>query len=199
MDNLPQYQTSEGRTVFGGGGIMPDLFIPSDTSGITSYFNSVARNGNNILYLYTLKYSDMNYDKLSSFQTYQELYNYLQQCPLLSDFTDFAAKQDVKKRPVLIDISARLIETHLYAYITRNFFDDNGFYPIFFRDDKTIHQAVKAIKEGRSVPSMSALSGQGLSECTNAPSRRYGLTKERIQGNYTSYDENRRTLLVGKA
>jgi carboxyl-terminal processing protease len=152
MDNLPQYRTSGGRTVFGGGGIMPDIFIPGDTSGVTSYFNSVTR-GSNILYIYTLEYSDAHYEKLSSFRTYQELYGYLQQCPLLSDFTDFAASRGINKRPVLIGISAGLIETHLYAYIIRNFFDDNGFYPIFYKDDESIHQALRVIKEGKSRPS----------------------------------------------
>ncbi|MDR1644338.1 MAG: S41 family peptidase [Tannerellaceae bacterium] len=164
VDNLPQYQTVGGRTVFGGGGIMPDLFVPSDTSGITSYFNSVTRNSN-ILYLYALEYSDTNYERLSSsFPTYRELYTYLQQSNLLADFTDFAAGQGIKKRPLLIDISARLIETHLYAYITRNFFDENGFYPIFFRDDEPIRQAVKAIKEGKTTPSVNSLPGEKLSE-----------------------------------
>ncbi|MDR1555427.1 MAG: S41 family peptidase [Tannerellaceae bacterium] len=191
MDNLPEYQTSIGRTVFGGGGVMPDLFIPSDTSGITSYFNNVARNSN-ILYLYALKYSDANYDKLSSFRTYQELHAYLQQQPLLTDFTDFAAEQGVKKRPVLIDISARLIETHIQSYIVRNFFDENGFYPIFFKDDETIRRAVKVIKEGKSTPSPDNLSDKGISECMEeagaspSPVRRYGLMKERIRENHTA-------------
>jgi carboxyl-terminal processing protease len=153
MDNQLQYQTSGGRTVFGGGGIMPDIFIPSDTSGVTSYYNSITRNSH-ILYLYTLEYSDAHYEKLSSFRTYQELYDYLQQCSLLSDFTDFAASQGIKKRPALINISAGLIETHLYAYIIRNFFDENGFYPIFFKDDESIHQALRMIKEGKATPSL---------------------------------------------
>jgi carboxyl-terminal processing protease len=188
MDNLPKYQTSMGRTVFGGGGIMPDLFIPSDTSGITSYFNSVTRSSN-ILYLYTLRYSDANYDKLSSFRTYLELSAYLQQQPLLSDFTDFAANLGVKKRPALIDISAKLIETHIQAYIIRNFFDEGGFYPIFFKDDATIRQAVKVIKEGKSTPSVDSLSDKDVSAgCTNtsSPTRRYGLVKERVRKNHTA-------------
>jgi carboxyl-terminal processing protease len=168
---------------------MPDLFIPSDTGGITSYFNNVTRNSN-ILYLYALKYSDTNYDKLSSFQTYQELHAYLQQQPLLTDFTDFAASQGVKKRPTLINISAKLIETHIQSYIVRNFFDDKGFYPIFFKDDETIRQAVKVIQEGKSTPPVDNLSNKDISagcvNTTTAPTRRYGLMKERIRENHTA-------------
>lgn len=150
-DNLPKYTTTIGRTVFGGGGIMPDIFIPSDTSGITSYFNSVARNSN-VLYLYALEYSDKNFEKLSSFGTRQELYKYLTQQPLVSDFTDFAVTKGIKKRPALIEISGRLIETHLMAYISRNFFEEEGFYPIFYRDDVTVLRAIQVINEGKSIP-----------------------------------------------
>jgi carboxyl-terminal processing protease len=151
MDNLPQFKTSMGRTVYGGGGIMPDIFIPSDTSGVTSYFNNITRNSG-VLYLYVLEYSDRNFDKLSSFKTYQDLYRYLEQQPLLSDFTNFAAEKGIKKRPALIDISAKLIETHLMAYISRNFFDEAGFYPVFYKDDVTILRAIQVIKDGKSIP-----------------------------------------------
>jgi carboxyl-terminal processing protease len=150
-DNLPQFKTSMGRTVYGGGGIMPDIFIPSDTSGVTSYFINVTRNSG-VLYLYVLEYSDRNFDKLSSFKTYQDLYRYLEQQPLLSDFTNFAAEKGIKKRPALIDISAKLIETHLMAYISRNFFDEAGFYPVFYKDDVTILRAIQVIKDGKSIP-----------------------------------------------
>jgi carboxyl-terminal processing protease len=176
MDSLPQFETSMGRIVRGGGGIMPDIFIPSDTSGITSYFNSVASNSG-VLYLYVLEYSDRHFDKLSSFKTYQELYQYLEQQPLLSDFTDFAATKGIRKRPALIQISAKLIETHLMAYISRNFFDEAGFYPMFYKDDVTILRAIQVIKDGKSIPA------PGNTESTltqSAPSGIWGLYKEKV-------------------
>ncbi|GAB6394081.1 MAG: peptidase S41 [Bacteroidales bacterium] len=150
-DSLPEYKTLKGRTVFGGGGIMPDIFIPSDTGGVTTYFNQVTRNSN-LLHLYTLLYSDTHYDKLSSFDTYQALYDYLQRQPLLADFTNYAAAHGIKKRPALINISAGLIEIYLYAYIIRNFFMEAGFYPILNEDDETIRCAVGVIREGKSFP-----------------------------------------------
>lgn len=176
MDNLSEFHTSIGRTVYGGGGIMPDIFIPSDTSGVTSYFNSVART---TLNLYTMLYSDEHFEKLSSFKTYQELYNYLQTQPLLEDFTDFAAEQGIKKRPTLIAISAKLIESQLYAYIVRNFFDEAGFFPIYYKDDPTLLRAIQVIKEGKSVPTLDSLSEKSISECAS-PLRRYSLSKERV-------------------
>ncbi|EJX00686.1 peptidase, S41 family [gut metagenome] len=152
LDDSLKYQTVGGRTVYGGGGIMPDIFIPRDTSGITSYYSNVINSG--VLYLFTLYYSDKNYDKLGEFDTWQELYSYLQQQPLLSEFVNFAASKGVRKRPTLINISARLIENQLQAYIVRNFFDDAGFYPIFMKDDQTLLRAIKIIKDGKSVPAV---------------------------------------------
>ena len=150
LDDSLKYQTIGGRTVYGGGGIMPDIFIPRDTIGITSYFSSLV--GSGVLHLFTLEYSDRNYDKLSSFKTWEEMYAYLQQQPLLSQCVNFAATRGIKRRPRLINISSSLIETQIQAYITRNYFDDAGFYPIFYKDDPTLLRAIKVLKEGKSVP-----------------------------------------------
>ena len=94
INNSLKYQTSLGRTVYGGGGIMPDIFIPRDTSGVTSYFSNVINSG--VLNLFTLEYSDNNREKLSSFKTYQELYNYLKKQPLLDKFTNYAVSKGIR-------------------------------------------------------------------------------------------------------
>ena len=150
INNSLKYQTSLGRTVYGGGGIMPDIFIPRDTSGVTSYFSNVINSG--VLNLFTLEYSDNNREKLSSFKTYQELYNYLKKQPLLDKFTNYAVSKGIRKRVTLINISAKLIENQLHSYILRNFFNDEGFYPIFLKDDVTLLKAVEVIEQGKSMP-----------------------------------------------
>ena len=150
LDDSLKFQTIGGRTVYGGGGIMPDIFIPRDTTGITSYFSTLV--GSATLNLFTLLYSDNNYEKLRSFKTWEELYAYLKQQPLLSECVEFAAKKGIKRRPRLINISGKLIENQLQAYIVRNFFDEPGFYPIFYKDDTTLLRAIKVLKEGVSVP-----------------------------------------------
>ena len=73
MDDSLKYQTVGGRTVYGGGGIMPDIFIPRDTSGVTSYYSNVVNSG--VLYLYALEYSDRHREKLGSFKTWEEYYS----------------------------------------------------------------------------------------------------------------------------
>ena len=150
INNSLKYQTSLGRTVYGGGGIMPDIFIPRDTSGVTSYFSNVINSG--VLNLFTLEYSDNNREKLSSFKTYQELYNYLKKQPLLDKFTNYAVSKGIRKRVTLINISAKLIENQLHSYIIRNFFNDEGFYPIFLKDDVTLLKAIEVIEQGKSMP-----------------------------------------------
>ncbi|MCL3852951.1 MULTISPECIES: S41 family peptidase [Parabacteroides] len=178
-----KYHTMIGRTVYGGGGIMPDIFIPRDTSGITTYFSSIVNSGT--LYLYALEYSDKNREKLSSFTTYQDLYKYLQSQPLLYDFTNFAASKGIKKRPTLINISGKLIENQLQAYIVRNFFDEAGFYPIFLKDDPTLLRAIQIINEGKSVPTIDKENAnKGIADSQTTASKRYSLTKEIVREDY---------------
>jgi carboxyl-terminal processing protease len=149
IDSL-EFKTIGGRPVYGGGGVMPDIFIPRDTTGITSYYSNVVNTG--VLYQFSLTYSDKNHDILKSFGNYNDLYEYLKQQPLIHEFADYAASKGIKKRPTLINISQNLIETHLYAFIVRNFFDYEGFYPILLKNDLTLKKAIEVINEGKWNP-----------------------------------------------
>ena len=182
-DNL-KFHTSIGRTVYGGGGIMPDIFIPRDTSGITSYYTNVVNS--NVLYLFALDYSDKQHDQLAAFKNWKELYAHLQQQPILEQFVEFAASKGIKKRPTLINISGKLIENQLHAYIVRNFFDDEGFYPIFLKDDVTLKRAVEVMKQGKSVPTLENVTSNGNMQSQAGHPKRHGLAKERIFGDYTA-------------
>ncbi|MDR1381817.1 MAG: S41 family peptidase [Tannerella sp.] len=164
MNDSLEYKTAGRRTVYGGGGVMPDIFIPRDTTGMTSYYSSVVNTG--VLYQFALDYSDKNQERLSSFDTYGKLHEYLQQQPIIQEFADFAASKGIRKRPTLINISKNLIETQLYAFIVRNFFDYEGFYPILFKDDPTLNKAIEVISEGRWKPE---LIGLYEAERNNAP------------------------------
>ncbi|MDD2436807.1 MAG: S41 family peptidase [Massilibacteroides sp.] len=181
MEDSLRYETTAGRLVYGGGGIMPDIFIPRDTSGVTSYFSTVVNTG--LIYQYALEYSDKNRKRFATFASYLDLYKHLQQQPLLQDFTNFAALKGVKKRPTLIKISGKLIETHLQAYIIRNFFDEAGFYPIFLKDDPSLLRAIKVLNEGKNLSFIDfikqATHGGNL-RSQAFPAKSYGLAKERI-------------------
>jgi len=145
MNDSLVYQTVGGRTVYGGGGIMPDIFVPLDTTGYTSYYGQL--NDSGALYLFTLEYSTKNQDKLKNFNNYTALYEYLKQQPLMDELADYAASKGIKKRPTLMALSKNLIERRLYAYIVRNFFDNDGFYPLFLQDDHSLLKAVEVIEK----------------------------------------------------
>lgn len=150
MDEDLIFTTVGGRTVYGGGGVMPDIFIPRDTSNITSYYSNIINSG--VLYQFTLEYSDRNHSSLNKFKTYEELYSYLQAQPILYEFVQYAESKGIKNRPTLVKVSEGLIKKSLYAYIIRNFFDYAGFYPVFQQDDETLHRAVEVLKNGKWRP-----------------------------------------------
>lgn len=180
LDDSLRYQTLAGRTVYGGGGIMPDIFIPRDTSGITSYYSNVISSG--VLYLFALEYSDRHREEFAAYGSWKELYAHLRQQPLLEEFTNFAVVKGIKKRPTLIQISGKLIENQLQAYIVRNFFDDEGFYPIFLEDDVTLLKAVQLLKEGKAWPTLNNQneSIDGNMQSKAGRTKGYGRGKEKI-------------------
>jgi len=152
IDSLA-YNTLGGRTVYGGGGIMPDIFIPRDVNenqGVITYFLNVYNSG--VLLQFTLEYSDKNRVKLSSFSTFQELYAFLQRQPLLERFVEYAESKDIHRQPSIIDLSKEMILSSIHSLIVRNFFNNDGYYPIIQKDDKTIQRAVQVLKNGEWNP-----------------------------------------------
>lgn len=150
LSTMDVHKTVLGRPVYGGGGVMPDIFIPRDTVGITSYFSQLQQNG--IIYEYAFLYTDQHREALKKFQSYQELWAYLKKQSLLENVVRYAESKNIRRRPVLISRSAKVIENLLQAYIVRNFFGDKGFYPIYFDKDPAVQKAVEVIKKGEAFP-----------------------------------------------
>ena len=145
MKDSLEFKTVGGRTVYGGGGIMPDIFIPRDTTGVTSYYSNIVNSG--VLYQFVLDYSEKNHDLLDKFGDYKELYEHLKRQPLVNELVEYAASYGIKKRPNLLNISYNLIERQLYAYIIRHF-DKEGFFPIIHQEDATVNKAIDIIRKG---------------------------------------------------
>ena len=142
--NLTLYQTLGKRAVYGGDGIMPDIFIPRDTVGLNSYFNTVVNS--RLDEQYAMMYSDSNRKNLSSFDTWSELYRFLRQQPLLLNLISFADNNGVRRRPYYIQESSELFEKNLHAYIVRNFFGEEAFWAAYYKDDPLIHKGVELIE-----------------------------------------------------
>ena len=136
--------TPGGKVVYGGGGIMPDVFIPADTTDVTKYFIEVS--GRNILYRYTIEYADRHREALNAVQTIGDLQALLDSDKtLVDDFVRYAARKGVAPRYGDIARSRRLIEAQLRAYIGRNTKLEN-IYPV----DNVIVRAVGILKEDKN-------------------------------------------------
>lgn len=138
--------TPGGKVVYGGGGIMPDVFVPADTTDVTRYFIEVV--GRNILYRYTIEYADRHREALNAVQTLDELDRLLDSdTTLVEDFVRYAARQGVAPRWREIARSRKLIEAQLRAYIGRNTaLEDNGFYANIYPVDDVIVRAMEVLK-----------------------------------------------------
>lgn len=138
--------TAGGKVVYGGGGIMPDQFIPADTTDMTPYFMEVS--GRNILYRYTIEYADRHRDALNNVQTIEELQTLLDSDQdLVADFVNYAKRQGVKPNYRELAISRHLIEAQLRAYIGRNtVLEDDGFYKNIYPIDPVILKAIEVLQ-----------------------------------------------------
>lgn len=150
VSGLTPFSTLSGRTVYGGDGIMPDIFMPRDTVGINSYYRSLANN--DFIQEYAMLYSDLNRNKLSEFSTYEELADFLQKQPLLINLVSYADNNGIRPRPYYIQQSKKLFEEQLVSYIVRNFFGEEGFYPVFLQGDSQFIKSVELINLGMASP-----------------------------------------------
>ncbi len=144
-----RYTTPGGRTVYGGGGIMPDIFVPMDTTGMSRYYTEVW--GRNILYRYTLDFSDRHREKINSIRTVEELDDMLSGYDLIGDFVAYARARGVEPDYRDIAVSRNLIESQLRAYIGRNTpLEDVGFYANIYAVDPVARRAVEELSRKRS-------------------------------------------------
>ena len=144
------YHTSLGRTVYGGGGIMPDIFVPQDTTGMTSYYRMAATRG--LIIRYTLDYTDKNRNKLKEYDTPQKMEAYLKTQNLLEKFAEYAEKKGLKRRNILMYKSKQLFEESLYGNIIYNMLGIEAYITYSNLTDKTVQKALEVLEKGASFP-----------------------------------------------
>lgn len=140
-----KYYTTQGRVVYGGGGIMPDVFVPIDTTGNSEYLSAISRKG--LEYQFSFDYTDKNRKKLEKFKNIDELIKFLNSDDLLNKFVKYANNNGVKKDKKGLKTSKKIINTQIKAYIARNMFDNDGFFPVIKDVDNTLNKAIKIIKK----------------------------------------------------
>ena len=149
VDKNKLFETAHGRKVYGGGGIVPDIFVARDTTGITSYYAAVANAG--LIQKYAYRFTDTNRQKFKKLKDYKQFLRVLPNDEaLLMDFVTYATKNGVPARWYYINISRNLLLTQLKALMARDMFGNDAFYPIYNRNDKDIEIALKAINKHKA-------------------------------------------------
>ncbi|MCD8290724.1 MAG: S41 family peptidase [Prevotella sp.] len=146
----PEYHTSIGRTVYGGGGITPDIFVPEDTIGMTSYYKQAAMNG--LILQYAFIYTDDNRAKLSSFTKMSELASYLNKQNLVDKFATYADKHGLQRRNLMIKKSFNLLNRYLNSRIIYNIMDEDSWIEYINLDDNVIKTSLNVFKNNAAFP-----------------------------------------------
>lgn len=150
LDESLRYKTSIGRTVYGGGGIMPDIFVPQDTLGSSSYLSTVLSKGLTIRY--SFQYTDQNREKLSNYKDAESMLTYLRNQGIIENFVRYAEGQGVKRRNILIHKSMRHLERSIYGNIIYNMLGKEEYIKYLNDDDVTVKTAIELLEKGETYP-----------------------------------------------
>ncbi len=140
----PAYHTHNGRTVYGGGGITPDIFVPEDTSHVTSYYKEAAMSG--LILQYAFNYTDQHRPILSKFTEMMPLANYLDRQNLVNDFANYAARYGLRRRNLMIMRSHTLLQNYIDSRIIYNILDEQAWIEYLNLSDETVKAALDVFK-----------------------------------------------------
>lgn len=146
----PAYHTSIGRTVYGGGGITPDIFVPEDTLGMTSYFKEASMSGLILQFVFT--YTDDNRPKLRNFKEMMQLADYLDSQNMVEQFVSYADKHGLKRRNLLIKKSHKLLDRVIDSRIIYNMLDEQAWTQFINQDDPVIQKTLEVFSKHEAFP-----------------------------------------------
>ena len=150
LDENLRYSTGLGRPVYGGGGIMPDVFVPQDTTGVSSYLIEVSNKG--LILQFSFQYTDRNRAKLSEYDNEEDLLKYLRHQGIVEQFVRFADSKGVKRRNLLIHKSYKLLERSLYGNIIYNILGREQYIRYINQSDATVKKALDILERGEAFP-----------------------------------------------
>jgi carboxyl-terminal processing protease len=144
-----KFTTPGGRTVYGGGGIMPDVFVPLDTEGISGFYNEA--NGKGLIVQFAYDHLDVHRKQIVArypdFESFKNNFSILDKD--YAEFVTYALKNGVKKDEKGISYSSSLIRIQLKALIARQIWKNKGFYPIIHELDFTLRRAEELMKSNQ--------------------------------------------------
>ena len=150
QDETSIFHTSIGRPVYGGGGIMPDIFVPQDTSDYTSYYKMAAMRG--LMVKFAFDYTDHNRPHLKEYETVETLEKYLKNQGLLEQFARYADQRGLKRRNNMLYRSRALFEEALYGNIIYNMLGMEEYLKYLNATDPAVLRAIEVLERGESVP-----------------------------------------------
>ncbi|MCK9290479.1 MAG: S41 family peptidase [Bacteroidales bacterium] len=141
LTDTVKYITSKGKIVYGGGGIMPDIFVPITTDSTKYFFNRLANSG--LIFQVAFDYADTHRQQLQGYGSAEKfIRNFKVNNELLNDLLAFAAEKGIRPKPDEWNGSREATRILLKAYIGRNVFDDDAFYPVYQDIDDTLLEAI---------------------------------------------------------
>ena len=146
----PEYHTKNGRIVYGGGGITPDIFVPEDTVDMTSYYKEASMSG--LILQYAYEYTDENRHKLAAFKSMRELENHLKKINSVELFAQYADKNGLKRRNLMIQRSYKLLERYINSRIIYNIMGEAEWTEYLNLDDPAISETLRLFREGKAFP-----------------------------------------------
>ena len=145
-----EYHTANGRPVYGGGGITPDIFVAEDTTDVTSYYKQASMSG--LIIQYAFVYVDENRKKLGEYDTMEELANYLKKQNMVDKFATYAEQNGLKRRNLMIQRSHKLLERFILSRIIYNMQNEQAWMEYLNSDDPAILETLKLFREDKAFP-----------------------------------------------
>jgi carboxyl-terminal processing protease len=143
-----KYITPGGRTVYGGGGIMPDIYVPYNSDDYPEYYNKLLDRG--LIFQFAFKYTDKNREDLNKYASFEEFdQDFRISNSLFNEFIDYAESMGVSGDADEVRASSSRTKTLMKAFIGRNLYDDDGFYPVYHQIDETFLRAMEYLDNGQ--------------------------------------------------
>ena len=141
-----KFTTPKGKTVYGGGGIMPDIYVPLVDDSTEYYFNRIVNTG--LLYQYAFDYTDKHRPQLQRYKSVEAFdRSFVVSDAMFSELVKRAGEKGIKGTEEQQQVARREANTLLKAYIARDLFDDEGFYPIYAPMDEILQRAIQELNQ----------------------------------------------------
>ena len=149
-NNGKAFKTRIGRVVYDGGGITPDIFVPEDTTFMTSYYKEAAMSG--LIMQFAYKYTDSHRDELGKYKDMESLSAYLDKLSLVNDFVTYAEGKGLKRRNLMIEKSRKLFKRFIHSRIIYNMLNEEALMKYLCKDDNVIKETLNVFKNGEAWP-----------------------------------------------